>query len=120
MAAIADRGPADDWSDWVDAAGEIWFAATPGGDRPVLVRKGAGLSQRELALRTGVAQPTIARIEGGRVDPRVTTLERLLSKRRADERRALLRPALRAPGAHPRHSWTIWSFRWQVSTTSSG
>lgn len=40
---------------------------------------GAGLSQRELALRTGVAQPTIARIEGGRVDPRVTTLDRLLS-----------------------------------------
>lgn len=42
-------------------------------------RAGAGLSQRQLALRTGVAQPTIARIEAGHVDPRVTTLERLLS-----------------------------------------
>lgn len=38
----------------------------------------AGLTQRDLALRTGVAQPTIARIEGERADPRTGTLERLL------------------------------------------
>jgi predicted transcriptional regulator len=36
------------------------------------------LSQRELAARTGVAQPTIARIETGVTDPRVETLDRLL------------------------------------------
>ena len=38
----------------------------------------AGVSQRGLAARTGVAQPTIARIEAGREDPRVATLARLL------------------------------------------
>ncbi len=31
-----------------------------------------------LAARTGIPQETIARIEGGRVDPRVGTLDRLL------------------------------------------
>ncbi len=41
-------------------------------------RRGSGLTQRDLARRTGVAQPTIARIEGGLVDPRISTLERLL------------------------------------------
>ena len=41
-------------------------------------RRRAGLSQRELAARTGVAQPTLARIELGLVDPRVGTLTRLL------------------------------------------
>lgn len=42
------------------------------------IRRRAGLSQRELAKRTGVAQPTIARIERGQVTPRVDTLDRLL------------------------------------------
>jgi transcriptional regulator with XRE-family HTH domain len=41
-------------------------------------RRRAGLSQRQLAERTGVPQETIARIEARRVDPRVTTLDRLL------------------------------------------
>jgi transcriptional regulator with XRE-family HTH domain len=36
------------------------------------------LTQRELARRTGVAQPTIARIESGRANPRLETLSRLL------------------------------------------
>jgi transcriptional regulator with XRE-family HTH domain len=39
----------------------------------------AGLSQQQLAQRCGVAQPTIARIETGRISPRVDTVERLLS-----------------------------------------
>jgi len=42
------------------------------------VRRAAGLSQRELALRTGVPQPTIAAIEAGRRDPRVGTLAKLV------------------------------------------
>lgn len=37
LADLADWGPAEDWSEWTDARGEIWFAATPGGDRPVPV-----------------------------------------------------------------------------------
>lgn len=41
-------------------------------------RRRAGLTQRTLAAHTGIAQPTIARIERGREDPRVSTLERLL------------------------------------------
>ena len=38
----------------------------------------ARLTQRQLAAKTGIPQETIARIEAGRVDPRVTTLDRLL------------------------------------------
>lgn len=43
-----------------------------------LARRRAHLTQRELAARTGVAQPTIARIEGGKDDPRLSTITRLL------------------------------------------
>ncbi|MEK6721781.1 MAG: helix-turn-helix domain-containing protein [Chloroflexota bacterium] len=41
-------------------------------------RRSAGLTQRGLAARAGVPQETIARVEAGRSDPRVTTLDRLL------------------------------------------
>ena len=41
-------------------------------------RKRAGLTQRELAAKAGIPQESIARIERGRVDPRVGTLDRLL------------------------------------------
>ena len=41
-------------------------------------RRRAGLTQRALAARAGIAQETIARIERGRIDPRVNTLDRLL------------------------------------------
>lgn len=37
-------------------------------------RRQAGLSQRDLAAKLGVPQPAIARIESGRVVPRVDTL----------------------------------------------
>jgi len=42
-------------------------------------RTQAGLSQRALATRTGIAQPTIARIELGLAEPRVSTLQTLLA-----------------------------------------
>jgi transcriptional regulator with XRE-family HTH domain len=42
-------------------------------------RRRAGLSQRELARATGVAQPTIARLEQGIDNPRVETVQRLLA-----------------------------------------
>jgi predicted transcriptional regulator len=42
-------------------------------------RRRAGLSQRALASRAGVAQPAIARIERGAVSPRIETLEDLLA-----------------------------------------
>lgn len=41
-------------------------------------RQRAGWTQRELARHTGVAQPTIARIEAGTADPRISTVDRLL------------------------------------------
>jgi len=41
-------------------------------------RRRAGLSQRDLAGLTGVAQPTIARVETGEHSPRVATLDVLL------------------------------------------
>lgn len=41
-------------------------------------RRGAGLTQRELARRAGVAQPAISRIERRHLSPRVETLDRLL------------------------------------------
>src|SRR5262245_11483204 len=42
-------------------------------------RRRAGLTQRALALRAGIPQPTIARIESRAVVPRVDTLDRLLA-----------------------------------------
>jgi transcriptional regulator with XRE-family HTH domain len=42
-------------------------------------RRQAGLSQRDLATKTGVPQPQIARIESGAVSPRLDTLERLMA-----------------------------------------
>lgn len=41
-------------------------------------RRRAGLTQRQLAAASGVPQETIARIEVGRVDPRIGTVDRLL------------------------------------------
>jgi transcriptional regulator with XRE-family HTH domain len=41
-------------------------------------RRRAGLTQRQLAAKAGIPQETIARIEAGRSDPRVMTLDRLL------------------------------------------
>lgn len=41
-------------------------------------RRRAGLSQSELAVRTGLMQPAISRIESGRSVPNVETLDRLL------------------------------------------
>jgi predicted transcriptional regulator len=41
-------------------------------------RRSAGLTQRALARRSGLPQPTIARIESGAVSPRMDTLDRLL------------------------------------------
>jgi transcriptional regulator with XRE-family HTH domain len=41
-------------------------------------RRHAGLTQRELAARSQIAQPVIARIESGASVPRVDTLDRLL------------------------------------------
>lgn len=41
-------------------------------------RRRAGLTQRRLAERTGIPQSTIGRIETGAIDPKASTLDRLL------------------------------------------
>jgi transcriptional regulator with XRE-family HTH domain len=43
-----------------------------------MARRRAGFTQRELARRAGVSQPTISRIEGGVVSPSVDTLTPLI------------------------------------------
>jgi transcriptional regulator with XRE-family HTH domain len=40
-------------------------------------RRRAGVSQAELAERAGTSQPSIARLEKGRVSPTVITLDRI-------------------------------------------
>ena len=42
------------------------------------IRHEAGLSQRELAVRAGVPQSSVARIESETIDPRTATVDRLL------------------------------------------
>lgn len=45
----------------------------------LMAREEAGLSQRELAQRAGVAQSEIARIESGKREPSIPTLQRILA-----------------------------------------
>lgn len=47
------------------------------GARLRMVREDLGLSQLELSRRTGIAQESLSRIETGRRDPRLGTLQRL-------------------------------------------
>jgi len=49
-----------------------------GGRMVRYARRRGGMTQRQLAAKSGVPQESIARIERGRVDPRVGTLDRLL------------------------------------------
>lgn len=48
-------------------------------------RTTAGLTQAELAERAGVSQPLIARVEGGDVDPRLSTLRGIVNALEAAE-----------------------------------
>lgn len=40
-------------------------------------RKAAGLTQKELAMRTGIAQADISKLENGNANPSLRTLQRL-------------------------------------------
>lgn len=42
------------------------------------IRLARGMTLTELATRTGVAQPNLSRFENGLVDPRISTVERIL------------------------------------------
>lgn len=43
----------------------------------IAARKGAGLTQAELAQKMGTSQPAVTRMESGRVQPSLRTLQRL-------------------------------------------
>jgi ribosome-binding protein aMBF1 (putative translation factor) len=43
----------------------------------IAARNRAGLTQTELARKMGTTQPAVARLEGGRIQPSVRTLQRL-------------------------------------------
>lgn len=43
----------------------------------IAARNRAGLTQMELALKMGTTQPAVARMEGGRIQPSLRTLQRL-------------------------------------------
>jgi transcriptional regulator with XRE-family HTH domain len=45
----------------------------------LMAREEAGISQRDLAERAGVAQSEIARIESGNREPSIPTLQRILA-----------------------------------------
>ena len=47
-------------------------------DELVRVRKEAGISQKQLEILSGIAQPCIARTETGTTDPKLSTLLKLL------------------------------------------
>lgn len=49
------------------------------GNLLLLARQQAGLSQRELAERAGVTQSEIARIESGKREPSIPTIQRILA-----------------------------------------
>lgn len=48
------------------------------GERLKVLRQEKGFSQRELARRAGLTHTTISAIEGGRIDPSLGTLKRIL------------------------------------------
>ena len=56
-------------------------AASPStaGTLLLLARQQAGLTQRELAERAGVTQSEIARIESGKREPSIPTIQRILA-----------------------------------------
>jgi predicted transcriptional regulator len=42
------------------------------------IRRSSGITQKELAQKAGVSQSLIARIEGGNIDPRLSTVQKIM------------------------------------------
>ena len=61
------------------------------------LRKIAGLTQKELANRAHVSQSLIARIEAGQVDPRLSTLQKILSALTSTEEKNLAQHIMTKP-----------------------
>ncbi|MEJ5292083.1 MAG: CBS domain-containing protein [Candidatus Methanosuratincola sp.] len=52
------------------------------------MRKKAGLTQEQLAKKAGVSQALVARIEAGTIDPRLSTLRKILLALNMEERKS--------------------------------
>ncbi|MHB8101515.1 MAG: CBS domain-containing protein [Methanosarcina sp.] len=65
-------------------------------------RNELGLTQSELAKRAGVSQPLIARIESGDVDPRLSTVRKILEafEEANKEQQILIRDLMHSPVIH--------------------
>lgn len=61
------------------------------------LRKLAGLTQKELAKRAGVSQALIARIESGQVDPRLSTLRKIITAITASKEKKTARDIMHIP-----------------------
>jgi predicted transcriptional regulator len=61
------------------------------------LRKMAGLTQKELAIKAHVSQSLIARIEAGHVDPRLSTLQKILSAITSTEEKNLAQHIMHTP-----------------------
>jgi predicted transcriptional regulator len=65
-------------------------------------RNELGLTQSDLAKRAGVSQPLIARIESGDVDPRLSTVRKILDafEEAEKERQIIIRDLMHSPVLH--------------------
>jgi len=61
------------------------------------LRKLAGLTQKELAKRAGVSQALIARIESGQVDPRLSTLRKIITAITASKEKKTAKDIMHIP-----------------------
>jgi transcriptional regulator with XRE-family HTH domain len=66
------------------------------GERIRTLRKSAGLTQTELAIRAGLPRPNLSRIERGATDPRWSTVARIMTALRRTEQRPVEMPVLAA------------------------
>ena len=65
-------------------------------------RNELGLTQSDLAKRAGVSQPLIARIESGDVDPRLSTVRKILEafEEAKKEQQILIKDLMHSPVIH--------------------
>jgi DNA-binding XRE family transcriptional regulator len=88
---------AEEYRNLIEDAGDAALARAAGSDGPHMAadlatamiageihpltawRKSAGLSQAELAEKAGIRPATLSDIEGGKIDPRLSTMKALAS-----------------------------------------
>jgi predicted transcriptional regulator len=79
----------------------------PGPEELRELRLKSGLTQAELAKKAGISQPLVARIESGDIDPRASTLKKILNALQQDTRGPKARDVMKSPVVHVRPDDTI-------------